>query len=204
MDTPNPTTTFDGLFSGKRRFQVPSYQRAYSWQVGNGDQVGQFLKDLREQDSCHPYYLGHFLFESENASGAFLVIDGQQRLTTIVIFMSCLISECEKRGNRRLGDVETDEIRETYLKHRTQKLWTVEADEAFFRDRIVHQNERAERTTGRRSERFIAEAADFFASEMEKASDAELVSWFHLLANAVATTYTVEENKTQRPSQRSF
>ena len=188
MDTPNPTTTIDGLFSGKRRFRVPSYQRAYSWQVGNGDQVGQFLKDLREQDSSHPYYLGHFLFEAGDGTGSFLVIDGQQRLTTIVIFMSCLISECERRGIERLGDVDVAEISETYLKYRIQKFWTVEADEAFFRNRIVERNERAVRTTGRRSERLIAEAADYFASEMGNATGAELDSWFQLLANAVATT----------------
>lgn len=57
---------------------MPPYQRAYSWQVGNGDQVGQFLRDLREQDPSHPYYLGHFLFEAGDASNA-MRLDGLEK-----------------------------------------------------------------------------------------------------------------------------
>ena len=195
MDTPNPETTIDSLFSGKRRFCVPAYQRAYSWQVGGGDQVGQFLNDIREQESNHSYYLGHFLFESQDGNGVFQVIDGQQRLTTIVIFMSALVSECERRGIVKLGETEVGEICETYLEHRLQKFWTVDADEAFFRERIVKRNMQAERTTNRRSERLIAAAADFFAREMREVATDELNAWYDVLKNAVATTYTVNDRE---------
>ena len=60
-------------------FEIPKYQRAYSWEK---EHWGQFLDDLKDAE-CG-YYLGHFLFESDDDSKYF-VIDGQQRLTTCVI-----------------------------------------------------------------------------------------------------------------------
>ncbi|WP_211235596.1 GmrSD restriction endonuclease domain-containing protein [Psychromonas arctica] len=45
-----------------------------------------FLNDLNEYSKSNaqsPYYFGHFLFEEKIDS--FTVIDGQQRLSTIVI-----------------------------------------------------------------------------------------------------------------------
>ena len=78
---------------------VPNYQRAYSWDTELDKskppkQVNVFLSDLEEYNkSCtkSPYYFGHFLFE-EKTETDFGVIDGQQRLTTIVIFLSVLYS----------------------------------------------------------------------------------------------------------------
>lgn len=78
-------------------------------------------------------YLGHFLFSRvETDSFKYEVIDGQQRLTTVVIFMSCVISECRRRGLADIRGIEVDELTETYLKHRIQKFMTVAEDRSFF------------------------------------------------------------------------
>jgi uncharacterized protein with ParB-like and HNH nuclease domain len=64
------------------RFEIPSYQRAYSW---DEKQVTQFIEDIQNAET--QYYLGHYLFETkEKEENTFLVIDGQQRLTTCIIF----------------------------------------------------------------------------------------------------------------------
>lgn len=48
------------------RFSIPSYQRAYSWEVDKDrKQVRQFLADLKEQNPNKKYFFGHFLFEKE-------------------------------------------------------------------------------------------------------------------------------------------
>ena len=57
------------------KFEIPSYQRAYSWET---PQLKQFVADLLE--AREKYYMGHFLFE--NSGDTLLVIDGQQRITT--------------------------------------------------------------------------------------------------------------------------
>ena len=90
------STTIKQMLAGNKIF-VPTYQRAYSWDTELDSskapkQVNTFLCDLEEYNRSatkSKYYFGHFLFEqrSENEFG---VIDGQQRLTTIVIFLSAL------------------------------------------------------------------------------------------------------------------
>ena len=54
-------------------FEIPEYQRAYSWEK---PQWEQFIEDL--QNVQEKYYLGHFLFE--DGENCYQVIDGQQRL----------------------------------------------------------------------------------------------------------------------------
>ena len=80
------------LFDAKnRQFEIPSYQRSYSW---GEKQIKQFVDDLKNAGS--QYYLGHFLFEKK-CDNTLLIIDGQQRLTTCVIFFASLKNELENR-----------------------------------------------------------------------------------------------------------
>ena len=84
--------TLQELFRKPDKFIIPSYQRAYAWV---DKQREQFIKDLQET-TCG-YYLGHYLFEEDATNKVKNVIDGQQRLTTVVIFMSCLHHELISR-----------------------------------------------------------------------------------------------------------
>ena len=80
-------TTIRRMLSGNF-IRVPNYQRAYSWDKDK--QVRQFLIDLDDyidSGSTTPYYFGHFLFE-QKSEDLYNIIDGQQRLTTIEIFLS--------------------------------------------------------------------------------------------------------------------
>ena len=93
-------TTIGRLFGEDMiTFVIPSYQRAYSWRVGKDGRVGQvdmFLNDIIDQPDNSSYFLGHYLFEKTQGN-RYELIDGQQRLTTTVIFMSCLVKELRKR-----------------------------------------------------------------------------------------------------------
>ena len=75
--------TVKKLLENKKTIKIPDYQRSYSW---DEEQIRQFLYDIEEyaEKESH-YYVGHFLFEERN--GNFYIIDGQQRLTTIVLLI---------------------------------------------------------------------------------------------------------------------
>ena len=75
------------LFSLKRRFIVPRYQRPYAW---NLEQITEFWSDLITNNE--PYFLGSFVFctENEDQDNYVQIIDGQQRLLTITILMAVL------------------------------------------------------------------------------------------------------------------
>ena len=97
-------TNISTMLSGKS-IAVPNYQRAYSWETdlkGNTlKEVNTFLSDLQDYINSHtstPYYFGHFLFEERSAS-QYAIIDGQQRLTTTVIFISALYKCLKEIGN---------------------------------------------------------------------------------------------------------
>ena len=65
----------------KLKFEIPFYQRAYSWEK-------QDIEKLISDINCNEgHYLGNIVFKKNNDK--FIIIDGQQRLTTIyIIFMA--------------------------------------------------------------------------------------------------------------------
>ena len=95
------STTIRGMLAGNK-IVVPNYQRAYSWETPKEKDdrkrhTDVFLADLNEYRKGNvetPYYFGHFLFEKKD--NIYYIIDGQQRLTTIVIFISVLFSKLKK------------------------------------------------------------------------------------------------------------
>ncbi len=74
---------FKELVSSPNKIIIPSYQRAYAW---GEDQIIQFVKDLQEIDG-KTYYYGHFIIEENKSSQTYEIIDGQQRITTFVLFI---------------------------------------------------------------------------------------------------------------------
>ncbi len=75
------------IFSGGLRYEVPAYQRNYAWK---SEQIGAFLDDLKTAyESEDDHFFGSIVL-LDNGSKPFSVIDGQQRLTTIVLLLCVL------------------------------------------------------------------------------------------------------------------
>ncbi|WP_286034121.1 DUF262 domain-containing protein [Fusobacterium necrogenes] len=82
----------------EKKIYVPNYQRAYSWEIARENekkkrQADLFLEDVmnhveNEAKVKENFYLGNFLYERDGEK--FAIIDGQQRLTTIIILLSVL------------------------------------------------------------------------------------------------------------------
>ena len=82
----------DVLFSSSKKFRIPRYQRPYSW---GDDQVTEFWNDLKNEKET--YFLGGFIFNYESEEEGYIdVIDGQQRILTITIFIAVLRDICKK------------------------------------------------------------------------------------------------------------
>lgn len=66
----------------KLKFEIPFYQRAYSWKKQD---IEKLIRDINCKEGRH--YLGNIVVKKNDDK--FIVIDGQQRLTTIyIIFMA--------------------------------------------------------------------------------------------------------------------
>ena len=137
------STTIKGMLYGNK-IRVPNYQRAYSWDTPSSTFYGKthtdvFLEDLENYINTGvstPYYFGHFLF-AETDNGIFDVIDGQQRLTTIIIFLSALFAKI--RLNRKLTDDEEGFFENMIHRGANYSFSTVEYDDQYFKDYVVNQ-----------------------------------------------------------------
>ena len=98
-----------GLFDGSKIFNIPEYQRAYAWEE---KQLGDFVDDIENQRLDKDYFFGTILFQEKGISDDFEVIDivdGQQRITTLIIFMKILIDQLKE--HRDEGQIRRLEAR---------------------------------------------------------------------------------------------
>lgn len=192
-------TTIRKLFSDQdRKFRIPAYQRAYSWEK---EHILQLIQDLR--DASQDYYLGHFLFEQDqtatkaSAANTLLIIDGQQRLTTCIIFFSSLYQELiKKKSAGEVGSIDLEDIVHIYLRDTrkgTQKLETVVDDNNFFADEVIDRKHTLHPAFGTKSQERIRDARVLFSEAFSKATLAELERWHGLVSAAKCTEYRVAD-----------
>lgn len=196
------TTTVKGLFAVRDRiFRIPAYQRAYSWEKDK--HIKQFISDLKYQPKGKKYFLGHFLFEQSDEN-KFFVIDGQQRLTTIVIFFSCLHKELQERitQGEAIEERLIRRLKEDYLDDYGRKFRTVYYDDPFFENVVIRGCDSGLDDT--KSKKRIKDARDCFSELLENTTKTEeILHWKEIIEEADITTYVVS-NKVQATQIFSF
>ena len=122
--------TISEIFN-KQLFRIPDYQRGFSWKEPHLDDFWQDLKNL-QLDKRH--YTGAITLEQCNGSAKnfqtdewliraekfvpYYVVDGQQRLTTIIILLHELIDSLDSNGG--YGTFTKGQLTEKYL-YKTDK-----------------------------------------------------------------------------------
>ena len=79
------TPTFGELFTNGRTFAVPRFQRNYKWDEDQWEELWQDLVAAAENDKEH--YMGAIVLKTHETRKHFEVIDGQQRLVTLTLFV---------------------------------------------------------------------------------------------------------------------
>ena len=101
--------TIKQLFGNTDSFyQIPRYQRAYSW---GDDQLDKLWEDLIEAKQNDPnYFLGSVITAKSEESKTYLdIVDGQQRLTTLTILL-CVYRDMYPNINNELLDTDPSAI----------------------------------------------------------------------------------------------
>jgi len=164
------------LFQNSESIRIPAYQRAYSWE---NKQCSQFLEDLLEQKGKR-YYLGQFLFEKDGST--LFIIDGQQRLTTTILFVSAIAKIKASKGQY----IET--IKEIYL---TDVFKTIDDDQVIFKKITQKHLVSIIDDTETISQRRIIEAFNFFETELTKLDEESIELIQETLENAVISTFYI-------------
>ena len=127
--------TIKDLFDGSKIFNIPKYQRAYAWEA---EQLNAFIEDLENQDADKDHFFGTILLQKQAPDGEFNIIDivdGQQRVTTIIIFMKLLLAQQENADN------SVKLLKRIYIQDLDMyKLRVLDIDNDFFESHILGDN----------------------------------------------------------------
>ena len=113
-------------------FRIPDYQRGYSWGT---QQLEEFWDDLIGMLPRQDHYTGMISLKRisdaeissnpdqwinekwliDNGQKIFEVVDGQQRLTTIIILINEIYNYCKKHNISELNDIPISEMASTFL-----------------------------------------------------------------------------------------
>ncbi|MGW7456498.1 GmrSD restriction endonuclease domain-containing protein [Streptomyces sp. NPDC054797] len=102
-------TTFSKLVQGEQQFQVPLYQRTYSWQRDElqqlWDDVQELVEDRQEGRPGSGHFLGSVVLAPERVAAGgmqrWLVVDGQQRMTTLMLAFTALRDHYRDQGSAK-------------------------------------------------------------------------------------------------------
>ena len=175
------------LFNGDRIFSVPKYQRAYAWRDEN---LEYFLDDLINQRGEKDYFLGTLLFHQKGNRGEYEIIDivdGQQRLTTIIIFMKVIIELLKHKESKLITN-------KTYYRYiydgENYKLELENEDSSFLHNTIFNENGINFETP---SQKRLIEAKQYFKKELSKFDKKILEKLFTTLINSDVIIYIVDK-----------
>lgn len=167
-------TTLGKLLQGQCQYLVPLYQRPYSWERPNLRQLWADITGVAAAGPTANHFLGSlFLAPSPSMTPAgvavWLVVDGQQRLTTLSILLSALRDHARENDNNSLLAEKIDDL---YLLNKyasgseRYKLLPTRTDRAAW-TAIVERSPDAGGKAG------VGDAYRYFRKELSALSDAD-------------------------------
>ena len=133
------------LFVGNKYFYIPDYQRNYAWE---DKQINDFFDDFKANYNGvnKRYYYGTILLQDRGTEGIkekYDIVDGQQRLTTLIVFIKCLIDRVLKINNRPedLNDDTIADVRKQFIINKGNYILNLQNDDNdFFHTYILCDN----------------------------------------------------------------
>ena len=110
------TASFNDLIANGRTFEVPPYQRDYSWEKEYWEDLWMDILDLPKEKY---HYMGYVVFQDDDSkTKTSFIIDGQQRFTTLSILCLSAIRLLKEWSNSNIDKVNN----ETRIEKLTEKF----------------------------------------------------------------------------------
>ena len=163
-------TLFSNLLQGQQHFIVPLFQRPYTWEEKDWKTLFDDVIEVYEEGFEESHFVGSIVTKSLGATpegvSPFLIIDGQQRLTTVTLLLAALREVAVETAPRL-----SDKVHRLYLtnefapdEHRYKVLPT-QADRASYRAVIDGPSE-VEATSDRASTPLPRRAYEYFLKRL--------------------------------------
>lgn len=114
-------TNFLKFLEGNKQLIIPIYQRPYSWTIKECQQLWNDILQAAANESVVGHFIGSVVYMADSVYLAttipkLLMIDGQQRFTTISLLLSVLCKLIQKRNEEI--DISAEAIKDFYLFNR--------------------------------------------------------------------------------------
>lgn len=108
---------FKEIMGNGKSYAIPPFQRDYSWESDHLEELWDDIEQMRTTRTQH--FMGYIVLQT-NDNKNFKIIDGQQRLTTITLFLIASLSYLKKKiDNDALNNEDNqkrfDAYKDTYI-----------------------------------------------------------------------------------------
>ena len=123
------------IFAPGERLQMPPYQRSYSWEIREANELlGDLIDSVK---TGTPHFVGAIVLINGAEDGVLEIVDGQQRLTTLTILLAVLRDlEPDKARAAMLHALIADDARPMLGEGANWRLTLNHMDGPFFRASI--------------------------------------------------------------------
>lgn len=114
----NSNLTKLGSFLGNEKLYIPEYQRGYSWEETQLDDFWLDLEQIYEENTHDEHFLGQVVIHKNKEDGKRYIIDGQQRISTTIIFLDILrtkFKEIADATNNNDANDDSEDINAKYI-----------------------------------------------------------------------------------------
>ena len=102
---------FTRIINGSTRFVIPVFQRDYRWAEAQCGQLWRDILHIAQGETPRGHFIGSVVYVSTGDSSAgftrWLLIDGQQRLTTLTLLVAALREHIPTTGWKGTADSPT-------------------------------------------------------------------------------------------------
>lgn len=184
------------LFGISKFFYVPDYQRSYAWE---DKQINDFFDDFKANYNGvnKRYYYGTILLQDKGTEGAkerYDIVDGQQRLTTLIVFIKCLLDRVRKIKERpEFFDDETiDDTHKEFIIYKGNYHLCLQSDDTeFFHTYVLSDNEPTENDFRTPSQKRLFHLKERFIELLSKVNDEVALSFLEKINATNILVYLV-------------
>lgn len=201
--------TLNTIIGNGKSYQVPIYQRDYSWEKEDWEDL---WNDISEIPTDKTHYLGYLVLQPiKDGEESFWIIDGQQRLTTLSILALAIISLLDKWKQDNI-DPNDNQIRKQELIKRyignyslsklslDPKLKLNRNNDDYYKSWLLNFRQPTTLSKLKPSQRLLQKAFNYFLSELQEKfnsnkSGADLADFLEkIIGNGIVFTQIVVSN----------
>jgi uncharacterized protein with ParB-like and HNH nuclease domain len=135
-------TKLQQIIEGTKQYVVPLFQRPYSWKKSEWQALWNDLVELCKADNPRPHFMGSIVtmptISVPEGVSKYLLIDGQQRLTTVFILLSALRDIAKQSEEELAAEIDNTILVNPYKKGLDYyKLQPTQVDRIAFH-KIIH------------------------------------------------------------------